>query len=160
MAHLCHKCGAEREAGRVEFARSYIADAVLNPQQSDVVAGILRMTGGRGVDVAFEAAGAAETPAQAAEVVRPGGKVLVSGIPSDDLITVKAGTVRRKGVTIKLVRRMKHTYPRAIEMVASGAVDLRPLVSHTYPLDRSQEAYEMAAAHPEGVRKVIVRVAE
>ena len=145
-------------AYRREFAAEYVADVVLDPEQDDVVAEILRLTGGRGVDVAFEAAGAPETPAQAAEVARPGGRLVVSGIPSDDTMTMKAGTVRRKGLTIKLVRRMKHTYPRAIRMVHMGLVDVKPLVTHTYPLERIVEGYETAAAHADGVLKAIVRV--
>jgi ABC-type sugar transport system permease subunit len=59
-----------------------------------------------------------------------------------------------------LVRRMKHTYPRAIKMAMTGVVNVQPLISHTYPLDRIQDAYEMAATHAKGVRKVIIRVAE
>jgi L-iditol 2-dehydrogenase len=73
-------------------------------------------------------------------------------------MTMKAGTVRRKGLTIKLVRRMKHTYPRAIRMVQMGLVDVKPLVTHTYPLERIVEGYETAAAHADGVLKAIVRV--
>ena len=114
----------------------------------------MRQTDGRGTDIVFEAAGAPETPAQATEIVRPGGKVIVSGIPSDDTMTMKAGTIRRKGLTIKLVRRMKHTYPRAIRMVQTGLVDVNPLITHVYPMDRIIEAYETTAARarrrPEG----------
>ena len=115
---------------RREFALDYTADAVFNPNECDVVEEIMRQTDGRGTDIVFEAAGAPETPAQATEIVRPGGKVIVSGIPSDDTMTMKAGTIRRKGLTIKLVRRMKHTYPRAIRMVQTGLVDVRS-VDHT-----------------------------
>jgi L-iditol 2-dehydrogenase len=143
---------------RRQFALDYAADAVFDPGACDVVAEILGLTGGRGVDVVFEAAGAPETPAQAAELARPGGKVLVSGIPSDDTMTMKAGTVRRKGLTIKLVRRMKHTYPRAIRMVQTGRVQVKPLASHVYPLERVAEALETAATHADGVLKAIVRL--
>jgi L-iditol 2-dehydrogenase len=145
---------------RRSFASDYVADAVLNPDRSDVVAEILRLTDGRGVDVAFEAAGAPDTPAQAAEIVRPGGRVVVSGIPSDDVMTMKAGTVRRKGLTIKLVRRMKHTYPRAIHMVRTGRVDVKPLASQVYPLARIADAYDTAAERADGVLKAIIRVSE
>jgi L-iditol 2-dehydrogenase len=145
---------------RGAFAADYVADAVFDPNAVDVVAEILNLTGGRGVDVAVEAAGAPDTPAQAAEMVRPGGKLIVSGIPSDDTMTVKAGTVRRKGVTIKLVRRMKHTYPRAIKLVQAGLVDVKPLASHVYPLERVVEGFEAAAAHSEGVLKVMIHVGE
>ena len=56
----------------------------------------LKLTGGRGVDIAFEAAGADETPEQAAEVVRPGGKVIITGIPKDDSLSFNASVVTAK----------------------------------------------------------------
>ena len=67
-------------ADRRQFAREYVADAALDPGNSDVVAQILDLTGGRGVDVAYEAAGAAETPQQCADVVRFGDKVIIDAI--------------------------------------------------------------------------------
>jgi L-iditol 2-dehydrogenase len=147
-------------AHRRQFALDYVADVVLNPDETDVVAGIERLTGGRGVDVAFEAAGAPETPRQAAAVTRPGGKVLLVGIPSDDTTTFTASIIRRKGLTIKLVRRMKHTYPRAIRLVDTGVVDVKPLVTHTFPLDRIVEAFEMVALYDDGVLRAIVQLSE
>jgi L-iditol 2-dehydrogenase len=51
---------------------------------------------------------------------------------------------RRKGLTIKLVRRMKHTYPRAIEMVSKGLVDVRSLVTHCFPLEQAAQAFDVA----------------
>lgn len=145
-------------AYRRQFALNYVADAALNPYETDVVTEIMRLTGGRGVDVAFEAAGASETPDQAAALARPGGKVIVAGIPSDDTMTLTASTVRHKGLTIKLVRRMKHTYPRAIQMVQTGMVDLKSLVTHIFPLERIGEAFEMVAAYDDGVLRAVIRV--
>ena len=145
-------------AYRRQFALDYVADAALNPDDTDVVAEIMRLTGGRGVDVAFEAAGASETPDQAAAVVRPGGKVIVAGIPADDTMTFTASTTRHKGLTIKLVRRMKHTYPRAIRLVQTGMVDVKPLATHVFPLERIAEAFEMVAAYDDGVLRAIIQV--
>jgi L-iditol 2-dehydrogenase len=150
-------------AYRRRFAADYVADAVLNPDEggpegADVVDEILRLTGGRGVDVAFEAAGAAETPQQAAAMTHIGGKVIVVGIPADDLMRMQADTVRRKGLTIKLVRRMKHTYPRAIRLVQSGVVDVRSLATHMLPLEQVADAFEMVAAYDDGVLRAMVQV--
>jgi L-iditol 2-dehydrogenase len=105
---------------------------------------ILSRTGGRGVDVAFEAAGNDAAVAAAVAAARPGGKVILAGIPDTDSTTFNASTARRKGLTLKLVRRMKHTYPRAIEMVARGDVDVRSLITHRFPLEASAEAFELA----------------
>jgi L-iditol 2-dehydrogenase len=147
-------------AYRRQFALDYVADAALNPYEdgTDVVAEIVRLTGGRGVDVAFEAAGASETPQQAAALARPGGKVIVAGIPADDTMTMNASTVRHKGLTIKLVRRMKHTCPRAIRLVQTGMVDVKSLVTHTFPLERIVEAFEMVAAYDDGVLRAVIQI--
>ncbi len=143
---------------RRDFALSYCADETFNPEQDDVVSAIVKATGGRGVDVAFEAAGAEETPDQAARVTRPGGKVVVIGIPSDDRMLMTASVVRRKGLTIKLVRRMKHTYPRAIRLVESGLVDIKPLATHSFSLEHIQDAFEIVANYSDGVLRAIINI--
>jgi L-iditol 2-dehydrogenase len=150
-------------AYRRQFALDYVADAALDPATpdslaGDVVAQILRLTGGRGVDVAFEAAGVAETPQQAAAVTRIGGKVIVVGIAPDEHLAFQADTLRHKGLAVKLVRRMRHTYPRAIRLVQAGLVDLRPLASHRFPLERIVEAFEMVAGYEDGVLRAVIQI--
>lgn len=145
-------------AYRREFAHRYIADAVFDPRAVNPAAEIERLTAGRGVDVVFEAAGAPETPQQAAEIVRIGGKVILAGIPAEDNLAFQASTVRRKGLTIKLVRRMKHTYPRAIRLVQSGQVDVKPLVTHFLPLSGVGEAMELVSGYRDGVIKAMIRM--
>jgi L-iditol 2-dehydrogenase len=82
--------------------------------------------------------------------------VILSGIPADDRTAFTASMARRKGLTIKLVRRMKHTYPRAIRLVERGLVDVQSLVTHRFPLSEFERAFS-AAARREGV-KVIIEV--
>ncbi|HSR30206.1 MAG TPA: alcohol dehydrogenase catalytic domain-containing protein [Anaerolineae bacterium] len=153
-------------AYRRQFALEYIADAALDPGGADlegggVVAEIMRLTGGRGVDTAFEAAGDPGTPQQAAAVTRIGGKVIIAGIAAgEDTITMNASTVRHKGLTIKVVRRMKHTYPRAIRLVQSGLVDVKPLATHLLPLERIEEAFEMVAGYHDGVLRAVIQISE
>jgi L-iditol 2-dehydrogenase len=145
-------------AYRRQFALDYVADVALNPNETDVVSDIMRLTGGRGVDVVLEAAGALETPNQAAAVARPGGKVIIAGIPSEDTMIFEASTARRKGLTIKLVRRMKHTYPRAIRLVQTGMVDVKSLATHLVPLEQITEAFEMVAAYDDGVLRAVIEI--
>jgi L-iditol 2-dehydrogenase len=145
-------------ADRRAFALEYAADAVFDPGATDVVAEILDLTDDRGVDVGFEAAGADETPDQSARMTRPGGKVVVVGIPDDDKMVMTASVIRRKGLTIKLVRRMKHTYPRAIEMVRSGAVDVDAVATHVFPLERIDEAFEVVDGYQDGVLRAVIEI--
>ena len=110
-----------------------------------------------GVDVAFEIAGTNDGVRLALEAVRPGGRLVLAGIPDDDLTTFSASAARRKGLTMALVRRMNEAYPRAISMAARGQVDLGPVVSHHFPLTEVNAAF--AAAIRRTGLKVIVESA-
>jgi L-iditol 2-dehydrogenase len=115
---------------------------------------ILAATGKRGVDVSFEAAGENVCVEAAMAVTKPGGTVVLIGIPSDDRTSFTASVARRKGLTIRMSRRMKLTYPRAIRLVERGMVDVRSLVTHHYPLSESVQAFETALRR-EGEKIVI-----
>src|SRR5207237_2754063 len=84
----------------------------------------LDATNGRGEDYVIEATNSPDGPEHAAQVARIGGRITLVGIPIGDRITLSAANLRRKGLTIKLSRRMGHVYPRAIELVAQGRVNI------------------------------------
>jgi L-iditol 2-dehydrogenase len=115
---------------------------------------ILAATNQRGVDVAFEAAGDPEAVEAAVAMVKPGGRVVLIGIPSDDRIAFTAATARRKDLTINVLHRMKNTYPRAIRLVEQGFVNVRSLVTHRFPLKEAAQAFSSAAKR-EGLKVVI-----
>ena len=141
---------------RVEAAKRFGASEAYLVGDKLQLGEIRAATDERGVDVAFEAAGTQEAVDASVATVKSGGKVILAGIPTDDHTSFSASIARRKGLTIKLVRRMKHTYPRAIELVSKGLVDVRSLVTHRFPLDRTVEAFQVAARR-EGL-KVIIEV--
>jgi L-iditol 2-dehydrogenase len=140
---------------RLKLAQRYGA-IPLNCDQTDPVKAILSATHSRGVDVAIEAAWADHSVQQAAEMTRMGGRLVIVGISESDHLELKHSTVRRKGLTIVIVRRMKHTYPRAIRLTRSGAVDLHSIISHRFPLEKTPEAFAMNAAYQDKVVKVII----
>ena len=125
---------------------------------SDPVARLADVTGGRGADVVIEAAWADHSVAQAIEMARLGGRVLLAGIPSADEVRFKHSSARRKGLTIKMVRRMKHVYPRATALVLAGVVDVEDLVSHRFPLEGAPEAFALNVSYPPGLHKVVIEV--
>lgn len=149
---------SDRFPWRVELARRLGATVALCHGEQDVVAAVRKATGGRGVDVAIEAAWSREAVEAAAEMLVPGGRLVVVGIAEDDQLSLRHSTARRKGLTIKMARRMKHTYPRAIGLAEAGAVDLHALVSHHFPLAQANEAFALNSAYAEGVVKVVVDV--
>jgi L-iditol 2-dehydrogenase len=145
---------------RLALAKKLGATQVLKADEGDPVAWLDAQTAGRGVDVAFETAWADETVAQAAYMARFGGKMIMAGIPREDVALFPAHAVRRKGLTIKYVRRMKNTYPRAIALVRDGLIDVESLVTHHFPLERASEAYQLVASYKQGVIKTIIEVSK
>lgn len=144
---------------RVEKAKQWgVTDAWQVTEDFDPAAKIDEVTHGRGVDVVIEAAWSDHSVAQAAEMSRTGGRLVLVGIPGDDRLQMPHSTARRKGLTIMLSRRMKHTYPRAIQLVTSGLVDVDDLISHHFPLEQTPEAFKLNAAYGEGIHKIIVDV--
>ena len=88
------------------------------------------------------------------ESTRPGRHLILIGIPEDDRTSFDASVARRKALTIRVVRRMKHTYPRAIHLVKTGLVDVRSLVTHQFPLSEFQKAFDIAS-NREGIKVII-----
>jgi len=131
----------------------------INFKEQDPVQTVMAATHRRGVDVAIEAAWADHSVQWAADMVRLGGRLALVGIPGDDRLTVKHSTIRRKGLTMRVVRRMKHTYPRAIQLATAGLVDLNGIVSHHFPLAKTPEAYALNVDYRDQVVKIIIDIA-
>jgi L-iditol 2-dehydrogenase len=114
-----------------------------------------RLSGRGGFDVAFEAAGEDAALADAIEAVRPGGRVVLVGIPDGDRTSFTASAARRKGLTLLLARRMKPAdLPRAIRLAEAGRVELGSLVTERYPLTQGGEAFE-ALVSRRGLKVVV-----
>jgi L-iditol 2-dehydrogenase len=146
----------DRHSWRLEVAASLGATTV-DIEGADPVQTIVNATGGRGVDVALECAWSSDAAiAQAVGVLRPGGRLVVVGISGDDTLTFTHSEVRRRGLTIAICRRMKHTYPRAIEMVSGGVADVKTLVTDHVGLDGAARAFEDAAGYRPGIIKAVV----
>jgi len=139
---------------RAQAALDVGADAVLPHEPAAFTSALAEQTAGRGVDVAYEAAGPDAAVGLAVEAARPGGRVVLAGIPDSDSTTFTASVARRKGLTLALVRRMAEVYPRSIALVGGGSVDVRRLVSHSFDLERTADAFELAVAR--GGLKVVV----
>ena len=139
---------------RAQAALDLGADAVLPHEPAAFEAALAEATDGRGVDVAYEAAGPDGAVRLAIDAARPGARVVLAGIPDSDTTTFSASVARRKGLTLVMVRRMKEVYPRATALAASGRVDVRSLVSHTLPLGDSAQAFEIASARA-GLKVVV-----
>jgi len=146
---------SEPIAKRRATAQLMGAASAFEPQAA---AAALRVLTGYGPDVVFECAGELEAVRQSAELVRPLGKLMVIGIPAEDDYVFPASASRRKQLTVTFVRRSKGTTKRAIELAASGKVNLALLATHRFPLHRAKEAMELALQKADGVIRAIVEI--
>jgi len=144
---------------RLAMARHCGATWTGNPKQIDVVRAI-RQLEPRGVDYVFECAGQQETLDQAIELLRPGGTVLMIGIPEVDRVSFSIHTLRRKEIQLQSVRRQNQCMAPAIELVSRGDINLDQLVTHHFPLAETKKAFDLVADYRDGVVKAVVHVCE
>ena len=144
---------------RLEVARLMGSDITVDFQKVDPVEEICRLTNGRGVDVAIEALGTQSTFEAALRVLRPGGTLSSLGVYSTDLKiplgAFAAGLGDHKIVTT-LCPGGKERMRRLMAVVASGRLDLKPLVTHRFKLDDIEAAYELFGHQRDGVLKVAI----
>ena len=144
---------------RLEAARRLGADHVIDFRKADPVDEILRATGGRGVDVAIEALGTQQTFEACLRVLRPGGTLSSLGVYSTDLripLDAFAAGLGDHRIVTTLCPGGKERMRRLMSVIASGRVDLRPLVTHRFRLDDIEAAYELFASQRDGVLKVAI----
>lgn len=143
---------------RLDAAREWGADEVIDMRTEDSIEALRARTGGRGVPTVIEAAWAGDAVRQAVEMADLGGRVVLVGIPGDDSAHFKHSSARRKGLSLIMCRRMKHTYPRATQLAETGAVALDRLVTHHFPLEQAGEAHALNAAYQDNVIKAMITV--
>jgi threonine dehydrogenase-like Zn-dependent dehydrogenase len=146
---------------RLDVSRQLGADFVVNFRETDPVEAILEYTGGRGVDVAIEALGTQRTFENALRVLRPGGTLSSLGVYSTDLnipLGAFAAGLGDHHIVTSLCPGGKERMRRLLAVVASGRVDLRPLVTHRFGLDDIEAAYELFGHQRDGVLKVAISV--
>lgn len=158
-------CGAttiiavESVPARQEMARRLGADHVVDFRATDPVTEIMRLTDGRGVDVAIEALGTQATFEGALRVLRPGGTLSSLGVYSSDL-TIPVGPFAAGLADLKIVTTLcpggNERMRRLMSVIAAGRVDLKPLVTHRFKLDQIEAAYELFGHQRDGVLKVAI----
>jgi threonine dehydrogenase-like Zn-dependent dehydrogenase len=111
-----------------------------------------------GLDAVFECAGEQDAIDQGIELLKPGGTLLIVGIPEVDRISFNISYIRRNELRILNVRRQNECVESAIELISSGRVDVGPLVTHHFPLEETARAFEMVRSRSDGVVKAIIRI--
>ncbi|MCY1399421.1 alcohol dehydrogenase [compost metagenome] len=151
--------GVDTVAARMTVARQLGATHVVDFKQGNVVEQIMTLTHGRGVDVSIEALGTQATFESALRVLRPGGTLSSLGVYSSDLripLDAFAAGLGDYSIVSTLCPGGKERMRRLMAVVASGGVDLAPLVTHRFKLDDIEAAYDLFAHQRDGVMKVAI----
>lgn len=152
--------GVDTVPKRIEIARTLGATHVVDFKTHDPVEEIMRLTDGRGADVSIEALGTQKTFEAALRVLRPGGTLSSLGVYSSDL-TIPLGAFSAGLGDNRIVTTLcpggKDRMRRLMEVVGSGRVDLKPLVTHQFKLDDIEAAYDLFAHQRDGVLKVAIK---
>ena len=151
--------GVDRLPDRLQIARQMGADHVIDSSNLDAVAEILKLTGGRGVDVSIEALGTQPTFEAALRVLRPGGTLSSLGVYSTDL-TIPLGAFAAGLGDHKIVTTLcpggKERMRRLMAVIATNRVDLSAMVTHRFKLADIEAAYELFGHQRDGVLKVAI----
>ena len=116
----------------------------------------MEMTDGRGVDVAFECAGAIPALQMALRITRSGGTAQIVGMPAEQHPQIPLYELINREVDLRGLFRYAGCYPPAIALVAAGRVDVASLVTHHFTLDQTAEAMVFVRDRREGVIKAII----
>jgi len=147
----------EKIVERVKIAGNAGADWVGNPDSEDVVRAISNCHP-QGVDVVYECAGQQETLDQAIEVLKPGGKLMMIGIPRHERVSFCPDLMRRKEITLINIRRQNHCTQKAIDLLAAGKVNLDFMITHTFVFSQTPQAFDLVAGYRDGVVKALIKV--
>lgn len=128
-----------------------------NPDASDIVSGILDRVP-VGLDIIFDCCGMQEAMDQAIRLLKPGGKIMIVGIPEFDFWSLPTDLTRRKEICFQNVRRQNDRLQKAIDLIAEGKMDMSGMVTHRFPFEDAGKAYELVSGYRDGVMKAIVRM--
>ncbi len=140
---------------RIELALKAGADLACHPDHTDVVAEASKREPNM-FDVVFECCGKQEAFEDAINLLKPGGKLMIIGIPEFDYWKIPADVARRKELTITNVRRQNHTLGSTLEMMQKKVFDAHQMITHRFPFDETKKAFDLVAGYEDGVMKAMI----
>lgn len=150
---------------RLEAAKGAGADWVGNPDRDDVVGEIVGGGGNsgggaepHGLDVVFECCGQQDAFDQAVEILRPGGKLVLVGIPRQERVSFLCDKMRRKEIDLLNIRRQNQCVRPAMDLIADGRAEVDYMITHRFEFERTKEAFDLVAAYGDGVIKAMIEL--
>jgi L-iditol 2-dehydrogenase len=143
------------DATRLKLAEQVGADAILHGSGGELTAEVMRLTGGQGVDLAYEAVGRNQTVAAAIDCTRKGGTVTLIGNIAPE-VTLPLQKVVTRQLRLQGSCASAGEYPQAIDLIASGKIKVGPLITAVAPLEEGPRWFERLHALEPNLMKVIL----
>lgn len=143
---------------RLEKAKELGACAVVNGAKQDPVQAVLDLTEGRGADLVIETAGAEAAAQQAVRLTKKGAVIVFVGYTKSGMVSLPMSLALDKELTFRTVFRYRHIYPMAIEAVASGAVNLKGIVTNIFDFSDLQRAMDLSVRDKANIVKSVVKI--
>jgi L-iditol 2-dehydrogenase len=140
---------------RLAFAEREGACLTANPEKENAVTKILADVP-LGQDVIFECCGQQEAFDQAVDLLKPGGRLIVVGIPEFDVWSMSVEKTRRKELTIRFVRRQEGCVESALQLMDKGMINVSNMITHRFPFEKTKEAFDLVAAYGDSVMKALI----
>jgi L-iditol 2-dehydrogenase len=140
---------------RLSIALKEGADFTGNPIKEDVVSDILKNRN-LGLDIVFECCGKQEALDNAVDILKPGGKLVVVGIPEFDRWSINVETTRRREISLQFIRRQVDCVEPALEMMQNGKIVIDRMITHRFPFSKTKEAFDLVADYKDGAMKVMI----
>ncbi len=140
---------------RLQIAKNCGASLTANPDQEDVVEKISEAVPEL-LDVVFECCGQQEAIDQAVDLLKPGGKLMIIGIPEFERWSLPVDKSRRKELCIQNVRRQNEAVQPALDMMATGKISVEAMATHRFSFENSKEAFDLVASYGDGVMKAMI----
>jgi L-iditol 2-dehydrogenase len=140
---------------RLEIALKEGATLTANPGKEDAGEKI-KLTEPSGLDIAFECCGKQEAIDQAIGLLKPGGKLVVVGIPEFERWSLNVEITRRREISVQFIRRQVDCVDEALEMMGNGSISVSNMVTHRFSLDQAKEAFDLVADYRDGVMKAMI----
>lgn len=140
---------------RLEHAKKNGAVYAGNPDTTDIVGEISQLETEL-LDVVFECCGQQDAIDQAIDLLKPGGKLMIIGIPEFDRWSFQVDSMRRKEICIQNVRRQNETLDETLELISNHSVNVNSMATHRFSFNETQAAFELVSAYKDGVMKVMI----
>jgi L-iditol 2-dehydrogenase len=140
---------------RLVIAKKEGAAITTNPLKEDITRIIIDKEP-HALDVIFECCGQQEAFDQAIDLLKPGGRLIVVGIPEFDIWRMSVEKTRRREITVQFVRRQLDCVKPSLDMMRKGQIDISGMITHRFPFEQTKEAFDLVAEYSDGVMKAMI----